>query len=197
VSSVFLAGYPSPAFANIFVVTVLLAVLLDEIMPRLSGARARFWRQGRDHASFLVIQLGALTGFFVIVYLRYQGIAGMSPWIQVFALGLLIFGTRLREWAVFLPGRFFSRTVEIEQDYRLITDGPYRWIRRQAYTGMLIMDASIALGLGTWAGVLFMLCITLFASLYRIRVEARVLIEAFGDASRAYMKRTWRLFPAW
>lgn len=62
---------------------------------------------------------------------------------------------------------------------------------------MLIMDASIVLGLGTSAGALFMLCITLAASLYRIRVEEKVLIEAFDDAYRAYVNRTWRLFPGW
>jgi protein-S-isoprenylcysteine O-methyltransferase Ste14 len=35
------------------------------------------------------------------------------------------------------------------------------------------------------------------ATLYRISVEEKVLLKAFGTAYRDYMKRTWRLFPGW
>lgn len=123
-SRVFLAWFPSPAFAKVFVAAVLVAVLSDEVIRRLGGARGGSWRQGRDRASFLIIQLTALTGFLFPVHLHYQGIAVVPSWIQGLALGLLILGTLLPEWAVFLPGRFFSRTVEIERDHRLVTDGP-------------------------------------------------------------------------
>jgi protein-S-isoprenylcysteine O-methyltransferase Ste14 len=109
----------------------------------------------------------------------------------------LVLGTVIREWSIVLLGRFFSRTVKIEQDHRLIVSGPFRWIRHPAYTGMLIMDTSIVLGLGTWAGALAMFIVVLLAALYRIRVEEKALLEAFGDQYRAYMQRTGRLLPLW
>jgi protein-S-isoprenylcysteine O-methyltransferase Ste14 len=121
----------------------------------------------------------------------------VPPWIQVLAVPLLIFGTLIREWTVFLLGRFFSRSVKIEQGHRLIEVGPYRWIRHPAYTGMLIMDTAIVLGLGTWAGAVCMFVMVLSATLYRIRVEERALLETFGAEYQAYMKRTWRLLPGW
>jgi protein-S-isoprenylcysteine O-methyltransferase Ste14 len=124
VSRVFLAWFPSPAFAKVFVAAVLVAVLSDEVIRRLGGGRGGSWRQGRDRASFLLVQLAALIAFFFAVHLPYQGIAVVPSCIQVLALGLLILGTLLREWAVFLLGRFCSRTVEVERDHRLVTDGP-------------------------------------------------------------------------
>jgi protein-S-isoprenylcysteine O-methyltransferase Ste14 len=194
---VFMRWFPSEVFARIFGIIVVAAVLMDEIIPRLSGGRGFSLRQGLDRGSSIAIQLAALIGFGVALSLRYQNIGIVAPWIQILAIVLLILGTLLREWSVFLLGRFFSRTVQIERGHRLITEGPYRWIRHPAYTGMLIMDAAIVLSLGTWAGALFMFVILLAALLYRIRVEEHALLEAFGDDYRAYMSRTGRLLPGW
>jgi protein-S-isoprenylcysteine O-methyltransferase Ste14 len=62
---------------------------------------------------------------------------------------------------------------------------------------MLIMNTCIVLGLGTWAGALVMFILMLLAALYRMRVEEKALLEAFGDEYRAYMQRTGRLLPLW
>jgi protein-S-isoprenylcysteine O-methyltransferase Ste14 len=196
-SSVIRSWFPSVAFANTFAILILAVVLADEITPRLGGGRGASWWQSRDRGSFLAIQLAAFLGVVAAIFLRYRDIGVGPPWIQVLALVLLVLGAVIREWAVILLGRFFARTVEIEPGHRLITAGPYRWIRHPAYTGMVLADTAIALGLGTWAGAVIMLVLMLIASLYRIRVEERTLLQAFTDEYRVYMERTWRLFPGW
>jgi protein-S-isoprenylcysteine O-methyltransferase Ste14 len=70
------------------------------------------------------------------------------------------------------------------------------WVQGLALV-LLIMYASIVLGLGTWVGALFMLMILLFPTLYRIRVEEKALLDTFGDEYRTCIQRTWRLFPKW
>jgi protein-S-isoprenylcysteine O-methyltransferase Ste14 len=62
---------------------------------------------------------------------------------------------------------------------------------------MVIIYFGIALSLGSWLGAIAALLMMLSATLYRISVEEKVLIEAFGDEYRGYMKRTWKLFPGW
>ena len=59
------------------------------------------------------------------------------------------------------------------------------------------MYISIVLGFGTWVGALFTFMAMLFPTLYRIRVEEKALLDTFGDEYRAYIQRTWRLFPKW
>ena len=194
---VFIKWFPSLAFAKIVGIIVLIAVLTDEFIPYLSAGARVYGPQGLDRGSSLAIQIAAFIGFAVALFLRYQNIGVVPPWIQVGAIGLLIVGMLLRAWAVFLLGRFFSRTVHIEQGHRLVTNGPYRWIRHPAYTGMLLIDAAVVLSLGTWAGALFMFSVLLAASLYRIRVEEHALIQTFGEGYLAYRRRTWRLFPGW
>lgn len=189
--------FPSMAFANILGIIIVAAVLADALIPRLRGGRGFSLLQARDRGSSIVIQLAAFIGFVGALFLRYENLGLVPPWIQVFGIVLILLGTCIREWAVFLLGRFFSRTVRIEHGHRLITEGPYRWIRHPAYTGMLIMDAAVVLSLGTWAGALFMFVILLAALLYRIRVEEQALVEAFGDDYRDYVSRTWLLFPGW
>jgi protein-S-isoprenylcysteine O-methyltransferase Ste14 len=189
--------FPSKASANLFGLVILAALLADEFVPRLAGGKGISFGSGRDRGSFLVISLTGLAGLALGMFLRYWNIGVVPFWVQILGLVLLIAGTVLREWAIVTLGRFFARTVQIEQGHRLITSGPFRWIRHPAYTGMLIMDASILLALGTWVGALVMLALMLLAALYRIRVEEKALIETFGDEYRAYQQRTALLFPPW
>jgi protein-S-isoprenylcysteine O-methyltransferase Ste14 len=193
----FLSWFPTKAYANLYGLVVLAALLSDELIPRMTGGKGLSFAPSRDRGSFLLIYAATLTGLGAGIYFRYRDIGVVPFWVQVLALFLLVAATVLREWAIVLLGQFFSRTVTIEQGHRLITRGPYRWIRHPAYTGMLFMDASIVLGLGTWVGALLMFVLLLMAALYRIRVEERALLDTFGDEYTAYARRTARLFPPW
>ena len=192
-----LTWFPSRAFANLYGLLVLAALLSDQLIPLLVGGKGQglSFGPGRDRGSYLLIYLASIAGFVAGLYFRYHNIGVVPFWVQVLALILLVLGTVLREWAIVLLGRFFSRTVRIEQGHQLITSGPFRWIRHPAYTGMLVVDTSIILGFGTWIGALLMFVLLLLAALYRIRVEERALLETFGDEYRAYVQRTALLFP--
>jgi protein-S-isoprenylcysteine O-methyltransferase Ste14 len=127
--------FPNLVFANLYGIVVLLALLSDEIVPRLAGGRGISISQGRDRGSFILIYLLSWTGLAGGVYIRYQNIGVVPAWIQGLALVLLAAGTVIREWAIALLGVYFSRIIKIEQGHRLITSGPYRWFRHPAYTG--------------------------------------------------------------
>jgi protein-S-isoprenylcysteine O-methyltransferase len=192
-----LSWFPSRAYPNLFALVVLLALLSDYVVPRLMGGKGILLRSSRDRGSFALIYLASLAGLSAGIILRFDSI-GVVPFpVQAFALLLLVIGTVFREWAIALLGRFFSRTVTIGQSHQLITSGPYRWVRHPAYTGMLIMDTAIILGLGAWVGALLMFVVLLLATLYRIRIEEHALLEAFGDEYRTYRQRTALLFPPW
>ena len=187
---VVMVWFPGIFYANLYGIIVLAAFLSDEIVPYLVGSRGFSYKQSRDRGSFYFIFLMALVGLGAGVYFRYHNICVVPFWVQALALLLIIAGTLIREWAIVFLGRFFSRIVKIEQGHRLITSGSNHWPRHPSYTGMLIMYVSILLGLGIWLGALLTLFILLIPTLYRIRVEEKVLLEIFGDEYRAYMNRT-------
>src|SRR2546425_1209236 len=92
---------------------------------------------------------------------------------------------------------FFPRPeIEVLADHRLITHGPYRWIRHPLYTALLLMSAGVALLL------LNALLIVLFFVAWGIARRRAVLEEellgsemGFGDVYRSYMEGTGRFLP--
>lgn len=88
-----------------------------------------------------------------------------------------------------------SETVLTKSDHRLVTTGPYRWVRHPLYTtgltlfaGVGLMNESwfvLALTILTWLGVLFVV----------IPREEAQLSDRFGEDYRDLIRRTGRLLP--
>lgn len=110
--------------------------------------------------------------------------------LALFALGIVV-----RTWAIVSLGRMFTVDVAILEGHRLVTTGPYRWLRHPSYSGVL----AAVLGLGILSGhavaLVLVTATALFALVRRIRVEERALAEAFGPAWDAHRARTWNLVP--
>ena len=121
-------------------------------------------------------------------------LTGSFQWLGLF---LMVAGAAFRQWALVHLGRFFSRTVHIESEHKVITTGPYRWIRHPAYTGMIVVYIGMVMALGTWLGTLLTFAIVTGSLLYRIHVEEQSLLTALDDEYLEYMKLTWLLFPGW
>ncbi|MEQ1531162.1 MAG: isoprenylcysteine carboxylmethyltransferase family protein, partial [Methylococcales bacterium] len=109
-----------------------------------------------------------------IDYLPRQGIA-----LLVFAAGLY-----LRYRAVSRLGRFFTTDVLIHQEHQLISDGPYRWLRHPAYTGLLLAFIGVGLAMGDGLALLTLTLANFVAFKFRITIEEAVLNKKFGSAYR-------------
>lgn len=111
--------------------------------------------------------------------------------------GLLLLAAPLVIWVFTNLGRNVSETVLVKSDHQLVTSGPYRWVRHPLYTtglllltGMSLLAANAALALGTVAVAVLIVRVV-------IPREEAALIATFGDAYRAYRRRTGRLWPSW
>ncbi len=88
----------------------------------------------------------------------------------------------------------WSRGVVIKEEHKLITTGPYRYIRHPIYFGGLLMVLGSALTFGTLsAGIGFLIIGLAFA--LKLRAEERILTERFSDEYEAYKRRTRALIP--
>jgi protein-S-isoprenylcysteine O-methyltransferase Ste14 len=89
----------------------------------------------------LVFQHGtAATAFEVAVvgWLAFETAMAVRPRLRV----------GLRAWSIAALGRFFQYHIEVQAEHRVVTDGPYRYVRHPSYTGMALVLAGIALGTG-------------------------------------------------
>jgi len=189
--------FPDPLFTNLFPILVIAVFFIDYMIPRLADSRGGKPAMQSDKGSFTVISIATVLGSVAGIILRFLNIGLSTTLVQWIGMGITIIGLGLREWALIKLGRFFSRTIQIETEHKIIHDGPYKWIRHPAYTGMILIYAGFILSIGTWIGAIVTTLIVTISLFYRIKIEEKILLEAFGNEYREYMSKTWRLFPGW
>lgn len=108
---------------------------------------------------------------------------------------IVIAGTGLRIWAIQTLGRFFTATVQIQEEHQLIQHGPFRHIRHPSYTGALLTAAGGAIVLESWFGLLIATACMLYAYYVRITAEEAALVSKFGQRYQDYQHQSSRLIP--
>jgi protein-S-isoprenylcysteine O-methyltransferase len=114
---------------------------------------------------------------------------------EVTATCLLLGGLVLRWTAILTLGRFFTAKIAIHEGQRVITVGPYRYVRHPSYTGLLLAFLGLGVFFGNWLSVIVLSVPITFAVIHRIRLEESVLAGALGPTYAAYSARTKRLIP--
>jgi protein-S-isoprenylcysteine O-methyltransferase Ste14 len=107
---------------------------------------------------------------------------------------LLVVGSIVRLWPVFVLGRRFSGLVAIQSEHELVTTGIYRYVRNPSYLGLLVASLGWALVFRAGVGILIT-ALFLIPLRARIKSEERLLADHFGTEYESYRARTWRLLP--
>jgi protein-S-isoprenylcysteine O-methyltransferase Ste14 len=185
-------------FAWIFRISVLVW-LIGEIALRARHSGQRKRARTVEWRSFGMIIVCVLVGVFLADSIDYQlrifHIPGPRIALLIPALLLLWAGIALRLWGINTLGRFFRGVVHVQEDHHVVRSGPYRYVRHPCYTGLLV--AVVGLGL-IYANVLSWIVLVIFvvfALLYRIRSEERMLTDALGTEYTEYAAQTKRLIP--
>jgi protein-S-isoprenylcysteine O-methyltransferase Ste14 len=115
--------------------------------------------------------------------------------IAVLGLALLLVGIIIRSTAIYTLGKYFTGTVLIKNDHRLIRSGLYKHLRHPAYTGALLAHLGLGLSFSNWISLALSVVPFSIAAWYRMHIEERALTEAFGEAYITYSRSTTRLIP--
>lgn len=110
-------------------------------------------------------------------------------------LALMALGIVIRQYSILVLGRFFTLSVKVASDQKVITKGPYRFVRHPSYTGLLLAELGVGLALGSWEATILILLVSGAAVGYRVRVEEGLLVSELGEAYALYRKKTKRLIP--
>lgn len=125
----------------------------------------------------------------VLTFLHLDG----GP-VRIVGLALACAGAVLPVWSEITLGRFYMGRVGVREDHELIRSGPFRVIRHPAYAGELLSQIGFGLAFGLWIGIpVALVAIPILG--YRVRVEERILEQAFGEEFREFRRRTWRMIP--
>jgi protein-S-isoprenylcysteine O-methyltransferase Ste14 len=98
-------------------------------------------------------------------------------------------------WTVLALGKNISATLHIHEAHRLVTEGPYRYVRHPLYSGGVLLFVSLALMASNW--IIGVLGIGFQVLIIAIRTpeEERMLRDHFGESYQRYMDQAGALFP--
>jgi protein-S-isoprenylcysteine O-methyltransferase Ste14 len=151
-----------------------------------------------DNSSLRILWMVIIPSVTAGVFLRFQptgNFGGGSHLFQIAGILFIICGLVLRWVAILSLKRQFTVDVAITKDHRIVKTGVYKFVRHPAYAGSLLSF----LGLGLFFANYLSLCVIFLpicsAFLYRILIEEKTLLDAFGDEYRGYCRSTNRLIP--
>jgi protein-S-isoprenylcysteine O-methyltransferase Ste14 len=172
-----------------------LFLVVEHVITRSpSGDRSRGDHDGLTFVLFFVLPT---IGVWLWIFALRRGVVAYHPtWIH-WGLGVAAAGAgfAIRILGKRALGRFFTIRVQVQERHELVDGGLYARIRHPLYTGFLLEWCAPPFLLGSPVGLLLVTLPMLLAVLRRIPREEAMMIEAFGDRYRDYMRRTKRLIP--
>ena len=95
---------------------------------------------------------------------------------------------------VFKENTFTSATIEIAPDQKVISTGPYAWVRHPMYAGGSLYLLGMPLALGSYWGLLPLIATMPFL-LWRLFDEEKFLAKNLSGYSEYMQRVQWRLLP--
>ena len=119
---------------------------------------------------------------------------GLPDSVRWLGIGLGVLCVVLIYWLFSSIRSGITPTSATRTDHKLVTSGPYRWVRHPLYT----VGSSLFISFGIMADSWFIATLGILAFIamaVRTPKEEDNLIEKFGNEYREYMNRTGRFLP--
>ena len=146
--------------------------------------------------AFVTALMAAMLAWLVVMGLDRRALASDMP-IAFQVLGFVLFVLcMLFTMSVFRENSFAAPVVKLqaERAQRVISTGPYAYVRHPMYSGMMLFFAGLPLALGSWWGLAMApLFLALFA--VRIGIEERTLREGLPGYIDYAARVRYRLVP--
>ena len=180
--------------ALLFIPMLCMGITLLIFSPELLSKRLN--NKEKEQTQKHVVALSGLmfVGGFVVCGLDYRFAWSEVPlWVVItssvlFLIGYILYAEVLRENA------YLSRTIEVQDNQKLIDTGLYRIVRHPMYTATLLMFLTMPLILGSWWGLL-VFAIYPALIIKRIHNEEQVLAVGLNGYHDYQQRVRWRLIP--
>jgi protein-S-isoprenylcysteine O-methyltransferase Ste14 len=118
---------------------------------------------------------------------------GVPLWLEIVALALVLASYLFVIWVMDV-NRYAARTVRVEAEQKVISTGPYKYVRHPFYCGAVVMFLVAPLGLGSYVAFpVFALVIPIF--ILRLLNEEQVLRRELPGYSSYCQGTPYRLVP--
>jgi protein-S-isoprenylcysteine O-methyltransferase Ste14 len=184
-------------FGGVLLMRVYFSLQVRRGGERLLPDRAAVEREGRGAFAVRFVLFFVLLVFLMLYALDVPWLRLLIPlplWLRWAGFGLGLVSLAWWTWTQAALGTQWSAQLQLREEHRLVTTGPYARVRHPLYTAMLGIAVAFALVTAHWVFVAFgILSITGLFS--RVPREEQMMLDEFGPEYAAYMQRTGRFFP--
>jgi protein-S-isoprenylcysteine O-methyltransferase Ste14 len=121
--------------------------------------------------------------------------AGGQIAFSVVTIALAVASVWLVAAAVRTLGKQWAVAARLVEGHKLITTGPYAYVRNPIYTGMLGMLIATGLATEHWIGLGVGVVLFMIGLIIRVRTEEKLLRSAFGAEFEEYARRVSAVIP--
>jgi len=179
-------------FEAIWIIWLLSEILLNRLV-RSKNVNAKELDKNSLNLIWIAIIIFMTLGIVCAIYRAAPIIH--NNLLLYFGSALIVVGILIRFIAIRTLGKFFTVNLGLSEDHRLITSGFYKSVRHPSYSGSLLSFLGYSISLNNWMSLIIIFIPILFAFIYRINIEEKLLEQQFGSVYEDYKKKTKRLIP--
>ena len=173
--------------------TVYMAVYDKKLLER--RLRAGPWAETRTSQKIIIV-LVMLGSIVFLVFPAFDHRFGWSPvpaYVSIAGDVLIVLGY-LFIFFVIRENSYAASTIQVMDDQRVISTGPYALMRHPMYAGALLLIIGLPLALDSWYGLLGIFGF-LPVLIWRLVDEERFLTRNLNGYAEYVSKIRWRLIP--
>jgi protein-S-isoprenylcysteine O-methyltransferase Ste14 len=173
--------------------TVYMALYDEKLLERRLRAGPRAETETSQKIIMALVMLG-FAAFLVFPVLDHRyGWSPVPPCVSIIGDGLIALGY-LFILFVLRENSYAASTIQIADDQKVISTGPYALVRHPMYAGALLLLLGIPVALDSWYGLLGIVVIVP-ALIWRLQDEERFLTRNLPGYAEYTSKVHWRLIP--
>lgn len=174
------------------ILTIFITAYFLKRSPELLSRRIKFKEKEIKRKPPAILNLYFL-GFIIPGFdFRFHW-SSVPIWITIISNAIVFLGYIFIIF-VFKENSYASTVIQVEQEQKVITTGPYALVRHPMYLGMLLMSLFSPLALGSYWAIIPSLMI-IPSLLLRIKVEEEVLRQSLPGYNDYCTKTRYRLLP--
>ena len=180
-----------------FIGLVIGAVFIIRENPEIINERGRMPKNTKDFDKVFAVVYSPLVLILPLVAgldFRFNW-SDMPLWLRVIGFIGYIPAAIFPYWAM-LVNNYLTTTVRIQEErgHRIVTNGPYRYVRHPMYVGLIFGAISMPLLLGSWWALILGIMMVVVA-VWRTSLEDRVLQDELPGYDEYAQHSRYRLLP--
>lgn len=178
----------------LFIPMLLLGIVLAVKSPDLLEKRLNSKEKESEQSVVVILSLIMFLGGFIVSALDFRFGWSKMPTVVVIVAAIILLISYGLYAEVMRENAYLSRTVEIQEEQKVVDTGLYGIIRHPMYSVTTLLFLSIPLVLGSWIGLIIFLAYPMIL-VKRIKNEEKVLEEGLQGYKEYKEKVRYRMIP--